>query len=123
MDVLLDLFSPQGRANRSWYLWHIVLDDLVMFTAAIALMMIGVATNLPLMFVPAAGVMVAGIWAAVCITIKRLHDLDRPGWHWWLLLIPLYNMYLGLVLLFSKGADGPNRFGSDPLGGAKVLPR
>ena len=123
MDVLLDLFSPQGRANRSWYLWHIVLDDLVMLTAAIALMMIGVATNLPLMFVPATGVMVAGIWAAVCITIKRLHDLDRPGWHWWLLSIPLYNMYLGLVLLFSKGTDGPNRFGSDPLGGAKVLPR
>ena len=123
MDVLLDLFSPQGRANRSWYLWHIVLDDLVMFTAAIALMMIGGATNLPFIFVPAAGVMVAGIWAAVCITIKRLHDLDRPGWHWWLLMIPLYNMYLGLVLLFSKGTDGPNRFGSDPLGGAKVLPR
>jgi hypothetical protein len=47
--------------------------------------------------------------------VKRLHDLDRSGAHYWLLLVPLYNIYLALLLLFKKGTTGPNRFGPDPL--------
>jgi uncharacterized membrane protein YhaH (DUF805 family) len=47
--------------------------------------------------------------------VKRLHDLGRPGTHYWLLLIPLYNIYLGLVLLFQKGNNGENIYGPDPL--------
>jgi len=38
-----------------------------------------------------------------------------PDWYWWLQLIPIYGQYLGLVLVFKKGTDGPNRFGPDPL--------
>ena len=123
MDGLLDLFSPQGRANRSWYFWHIILDDLAMLTAGGALIALSVITGIPLFILPALGVFAAGVWAGVCITVKRLHDLGRPGWHWWLLMVPLYNIYLGLVLLFQKGVDGPNQFGPDPLAGAKAFPR
>jgi len=43
-----------------------------------------------------------------------LHDLGKPGWHYWLMYIPLYNVYLSLVLLFTKGATGPNQYGEDP---------
>lgn len=121
MDVLIDLFSTQGRANRSWYLWHIILDDLAMFTAGIGLIVLSVVTGVPFFILPAIGVFVAGFWAGVCITIKRLHDLERPSWHWWLLLVPIYNMYLGLVLLFQKGTDGPNEFGIDPLASSKAI--
>ena len=123
MDVFLDLFSTQWRANRSWYLWHILLDDLVMITASLGLITLGVVTGLPLVILPVVGVVAAGIWAGVCITIKRLHDLNRPGWHWWLLAIPFYNFYLGLVLLFQKGTQGANQFGRDPLSGTQALPR
>ncbi len=123
MEVFLDMFSTQGRANRSWYLWHIILDDLAIITATVGLAVLGVVTGSPLVGVPIVGVVVAGIWAGVCVTIKRLHDLGRPGWHWLLLAVPLYNMYLGLVLLFKKGTRGSNEFGRDPLGGVEALPR
>lgn len=123
MDVLLDLFTMQGRANRAWYFWHILLDDLAMFTAGFGLIALAIVTGIPLLFLPAVGVFAAGIWAGICITAKRLHDLGRPSWHWWLLCIPLYNIYLGLVLLFQKGTDGPNAFGPDPLAGGQALPR
>ena len=33
-----------------------------------------------------------------------------------MLLIPLYNIYLGLTLMFQKGTEGENAFGTDPLG-------
>lgn len=123
MDVLIDLMSFQGRANRSWYFWHILLDDIAIFTVVLTLVVLGTVLGGPLFFIPVAGGLMAGFWAAVCVTVKRLHDLDRPAWHWWLLTVPFYNIYLGFTLLFSKGTVGPNQFGADPLGVPRSLPQ
>ncbi len=51
-------------------------------------------------------------WA---IAIRRLHDIDRTGW--WVLigLIPFIGGILLVIWFATKGTDGPNRFGSDPL--------
>jgi uncharacterized membrane protein YhaH (DUF805 family) len=57
------------------------------------------------------GVMLVGALQIV----KRLHDLDRPGSHYFLMWIPIYNLYLALVLLFQSGTRGANRYG-DVLG-------
>jgi uncharacterized membrane protein YhaH (DUF805 family) len=110
-----DLFTTQGRANRAWYLWHIVLDDLVIVSLVIAMITLSVILSTPLLVIPLIGVILGGVWAAITITVKRLHDLGRPGWHWFLLGVPIYNIYLGLVLLFKRGSWGDNQFGPDPL--------
>mgnify|MGYP001824765266 CR=1 FL=1 len=115
MDAFLELFSFEGRVNRAWYFWHILLDDLLIFTLVMALLVIGGLLGNPLVLLPMLGVVFGGIWAGLAITVKRFHDIDRPGWHWWLLLIPGYNLYLAAVLLFWPGTPGPNRFGRDPL--------
>ena len=47
--------------------------------------------------------------------VRRLHDMDRPGWHYWLLLVPFYNLYLTILLYCEKGTEGPNQYGPDPL--------
>ena len=51
----------------------------------------------------------------IAIAIRRLHDLDRTGW--WILLgfIPLIGWIILLIWYVTKGTDGPNRFGPDPL--------
>ena len=49
------------------------------------------------------------------VVVRRLHDLDKSGWWIWLFLVPLFNIYLGALLFFKKGTEGPNRFGMDPL--------
>ncbi len=95
MDKLVDLFMFEGRANRAWYFWHILLDDLVMFTLGGILVVLMIVTGIPLFALPLIGVMVGGFWAAIAITVKRLHDLDRGGWQWWLLLVPFVNIYIG----------------------------
>jgi uncharacterized membrane protein YhaH (DUF805 family) len=38
------------------------------------------------------------------VTLRRLEDLGRPRSHFWLLFIPFYNIYLGIVLLCKPGA-------------------
>jgi len=116
MDPFFELFSFDGRVNRGWYFLHVVLDDLVILTIMILFLTVSAILETPILLLPAIGVILGGIWAAVAVTVKRLHDLGRPGWHWWLLMVPLYNIYLGLVLIFQRGTIGPNPFGPDPLG-------
>ena len=117
MDAFLELFSLEGRANRAWYLKHIILDDFVILALMVTLVMLMQGPLGGLWTLPLAGAVAGGFWAAVAVTVKRLHDLDRPGWHWWLMMVPLYNIYLGLVLVFQKGTVGPNSHGHDPLSG------
>ncbi len=47
--------------------------------------------------------------------IKRCHDLDWSGWCSVFLLVPIVGFVFFLYLTFTKGTDGPNRFGPDPL--------
>ena len=49
------------------------------------------------------------------LTIRRLHDLDKSGWFYLVMLVPLINLIFLIYLLFVKGTGGTNRFGSDPL--------
>ncbi|HEX9885614.1 MAG TPA: DUF805 domain-containing protein [Longimicrobiales bacterium] len=116
MDPLLELFSFQGRVNRSWYFWHTLLDGVAITAMIIVLIVAMTVLGDPgLLVLPIAGVMVAGVAAEVAVTVKRLHDVERPSWHWWLLLVPVYNIYLALTLVFQRGTLGPNAYGPDPL--------
>jgi len=51
----------------------------------------------------------------IFIIIGRLHDLGRPGFECWLILVPAYNIYMMYELLAVKGTNGPNAYGDDPL--------
>ncbi len=121
MDTLLEIFSFQGRANRAWYIKHILIDDFIIISLMITLVVVGTLVGAPWVVLPILGVIFGGLMAAVAVTVKRLHDLDRPGWHWFLLAIPLYNLYLGFKLIFAPGTVGMNRFGPDPLGPRREL--
>lgn len=50
--------------------------------------------------------------------IKRLHDMNKSGRLIFLVfilsLIPIVNIGVGLILLFSPGTQGPNEYGEDP---------
>ena len=53
----------------------------------------------------------------LAVAVRRLHDLDRAGWWILLSLIPLIGWIILIIWACSKGTDGPNRFGPDPLDG------
>lgn len=46
-----------------------------------------------------------------CNVVRRFHDLNKSGWHYWLGFIPIYNLYLAMVLFTRKGSVGANRYG------------
>jgi uncharacterized membrane protein YhaH (DUF805 family) len=106
-----------GRAIRSeyWYwILFIIIADIVagIIDYAIGIQVVtslfGLATLLP----------------NLAVAIRRLHDLDRTGWWIFIGLIPLVGWIILLIWYCTKGTDGPNRFGPDPLGGmAAAMPR
>lgn len=100
-----------GRLNRQRYIARVFLISIG--TMAASVLMPGKDTGTGVLLVLAINLfaMIFGVAQAV----KRLHDLDRSGWHYFLLLVPIYNLVLAVRILFQKGSDGPNRFGIDPL--------
>ena len=99
----------RGRASRSafWY-WVLFVVILSIIAALIDNMIIGMPIIGPIVSL---GLLLPGL----SVSIRRLHDIDRPGW--WILigLVPLVGAILLLVWYCSKGTTGPNTYGPDPL--------
>ena len=54
------------------------------------------------------------IISSTCLVIRRLHDVDRSGW-WYLIIFTIIGLIPLLIWYCTKGTDGDNRFGKDPL--------
>ena len=52
---------------------------------------------------------IVSVASNIALTVKRLHDMDRPGWLAVLFLVAGFFMYV--FLCFIPGTPGPNRFG------------
>jgi uncharacterized membrane protein YhaH (DUF805 family) len=98
------------RACRSEY-WFWVLFVLIADVVAIA---IDAAIGMRIV----SGLFgLAVLLPGLALAVRRLHDLDRTGWWIFLGVIPLVGAIILLIWFCSRGTDGPNRFGRDPLGG------
>ena len=49
------------------------------------------------------------------VMVRRLHDTNRSGWWYWIVLVPIAGPIVLLVFFVTKGTDGDNDFGEDPL--------
>jgi uncharacterized membrane protein YhaH (DUF805 family) len=107
-NVLNKYSEFHGRASRSEY-WYFTL---VSYFIWIVLLIIAGATDdtfLDSFFDTLVILFPLAMWFPfTCVWIRRIHDINQPGW---LVLIPIYNF----ILLFIKGTEGENRYGTDPL--------
>ncbi len=100
----------QGRACRSEYWWF----GLFCMIVAVGLLIVSnVALNgngiLNLLFT------LAIFLPSLAVLVRRLHDIDKSGWWYFILIIPVIGFILFLIWMCKKGTAGPNRFGDDPL--------
>ena len=54
---------------------------------------------------------VAMFVAMICITIRRLHDLNKSGWLCLIFLIPLVGTIFSIYVMAAKGTEGENKYG------------
>ena len=118
-------FNFSGRSSRSEFWWWLLFYNILAagnFPALIFLL-----DQLPaymnnflfedenvivvLFFIIPVGLLLPSL----AVQVRRLHDLDRSGWWILISLIPLVGAIILLVWACTKGTEGENRFGSDPL--------
>ena len=52
----------------------------------------------------------------IAVSVRRLHDIDRIGW-WFLLVLTVIGLIVLIIWNCMRGTPRPNRFGPDPLAG------
>jgi uncharacterized membrane protein YhaH (DUF805 family) len=59
-------------------------------------------------------VMLVSLWANVALSVKRLHDIGRPGIIAAALFIPVISIIAFIAFCLVPGNPGPNRYGNKP---------
>ena len=129
MDWKYLFTSFQGRINRKPFWLALIALSVISMVAFYAVSAIfgtwiptGEAGGYTISFSPIGWILmavlyIALIWAGVAMGVKRLHDRNRSGWFYLLLLVPILNIWMFIEIYFLRGTDGTNRFGDDPLAG------
>lgn len=105
-----------GRARRSEY-WYFALYSIL---AAVAAQIVDRFVDPPAGDMPyAVGivylvVVLANFLPSLAVMVRRLHDTNRSGWWFLIVLVPLLGAILLIVWFCTKGTEGDNRFGPNP---------
>ena len=104
----------QGRAQRSAYWFWVLFTILGSILASIVDGMISGVS-----FAGTGAVeslfSLATILPSITVAIRRLHDLGRTGWWLLIVFVPIVGWIVLIVFFVSKGTDGDNDHGPDPL--------
>jgi len=129
MDWKYLFTSFQGRINRKpFWLALIALTVISMVAFGVVSAIFGTFTPTgdagsysmnfsPIGWVFMAVLYIALLWAGLAIGVKRLHDRNRSGWFYLLMLVPILNIWMFVEIYFLRGTVGTNRYGDDPLAG------
>ncbi|TFZ47201.1 DUF805 domain-containing protein [Stenotrophomonas maltophilia] len=103
-----------GRASRSEFWWFQLFVVIVSIPLYVLSFIAGYTGSSTLALV-SAGLSVV-LWLAVivpliAVTVRRLHDTDRSGWWYLLMLVPVVGLVV-LVFMLLPGTPGDNRFGA-----------
>ena len=52
---------------------------------------------------------------SIAVAVRRLHDLDKSGWWYLLVFVPLIGFLVLLYFFVQRGTEGQNQYGADPL--------
>jgi uncharacterized membrane protein YhaH (DUF805 family) len=103
-----------GRARRSEYWYFALMSLIITILATILDSALGINFDpLPygyLYFIYAIAVLIPGL----AVSVRRLHDVGKSGWFYFIVLIPIIGAIWLLVLFFTEGDQGENDYGPDP---------
>jgi len=110
------LLSLRGRISRREYITVSLIISVVSYVFVAAIGWISAASDEGFRDATLLGVVVfvASTLVQGFYSVRRLHDLGRPGRDVFLLLVPFYNIYFSLILCFTRGSSDENEYGPAP---------
>ena len=114
--VVFDNYANfSGRARRSEY-WYYTLATIII---SMLLGLVDFVSNLTIVLNPGMGITRA-IYSllvflpGLAVMVRRLHDVGKSGWFFFIIFIPLAGVIWLLIVLCTEGDSGPNAYGPDP---------
>jgi len=114
LKVLKQYADFGGRARRSEY-WYFTLFNIIFAILAMILdNVLGIAIEGigygPIYILYGLAMFVPGL----AVLVRRLHDVGKSGWMYFIALIPIIGAIWLLVLLFTDSQQGDNKWGANP---------
>lgn len=97
-----------GRARRKEYWMFFLFNMLFAIVTVIIDFILGTFLLIYAIYV------LALIIPSIAVTIRRLHDIGKSGWWYFILLVPFIGAIWLLVLLCTDGNPGDNSYGPSP---------
>lgn len=121
LKVMRQYADFSGRARRKEY-WMFILFNIIFAIVAMILdNVLGIAFGQigygPIYVIYALAVLLPGL----AVTVRRLHDVGKSGWMYFIVLIPIIGAIWILVLMCTEGDSGSNEYGSNPKDAAAEL--
>ena len=112
-DAVSTCFSKyatfSGRAARPEFWWFGLFNVLVVIVLMILASIVGdVTIPMVLLGIYYLAIIIPGL----AVTVRRLHDIDKSGWWWFIQLVPAVGGIWFIVLLCMAGTPGPNKYGT-----------
>lgn len=103
-----------GRARRSEYWYFALMNLIILIVAAVLDNVLGLTFGaLPYGYLYLAFALAVFI-PGLAVAVRRLHDVGKSGWFYFIVLIPIVGAIWLLVLFFTEGTRGENQYGADP---------
>ncbi len=105
--------SFSGRARRSEFWWFFLFSVLVVVAGLLVDALVG--TN-GIFY----GLAVLAVFLPnLAVAVRRLHDIDKSGWSFFLYIIPTAGFVIATMFNCRQGTRGPNQYGADPKAGSE----
>ena len=107
-SVFRNYINFKGRAQRSEFWWF------TLFTVIVSVVLGILGSALPALNVLEGIYSLAVLLPSLAVTVRRLHDTNRPAW-WLLIYLAIFLAWVigGIILAVSIGIDDPDALESD----------
>ena len=103
-----------GRATRAEY-WYFMLFNLIVITLLEVASFFIEDKYLILSIISVAYSLVV-IIPSIAVFVRRMHDIGKSGWWWFICLIPVIGVIWFIILLVTDSEPGENKYGPNPKG-------
>lgn len=119
LKVMRDNYANfSGRARRREYWMYVLVQSIIMIGLMILDSVLGLdfelqGISLGYGYLYLIGLIVHFI-PSLAVLVRRLHDVGKSGWFYFIFLIPIIGIIWLLVLYCTEGQKEDNKWGPDP---------
>lgn len=106
---LMNYANFSGRSSRADYWWVVLANILIGFIIGFicGLLQLDQSVSMCVSGVYSLAVLIPGI----ALVVRRLHDINKSGWYYFMGLIPLAGPIIVLVYMLTDSVNENNQYG------------